>query len=68
VQVAATLLKERILREPLRLFSPKGYLSTSIKDILGAAETFKGGFNNHFARDSQYILELLQLFFKERRQ
>ncbi len=41
-------LKERIVLEALRLFSLKGYLSTSVQDILDAAGTSKGGFYNHF--------------------
>jgi TetR/AcrR family transcriptional regulator, transcriptional repressor for nem operon len=32
----------------MRLFSMKGFLSTSITDILEAAGTSKGGFYNHF--------------------
>lgn len=42
-------LKEKIVHESLRLFSSKGYCSTSITDILSAANTSKGGFYNHFA-------------------
>ncbi|HEY9072578.1 MAG TPA: TetR/AcrR family transcriptional regulator [Desulfobaccales bacterium] len=41
-------LKQRIILESLRLFSLKGFLSTSIQDILTAAGTSKGGFYNHF--------------------
>ncbi|MEJ2365372.1 MAG: TetR family transcriptional regulator, partial [Deltaproteobacteria bacterium] len=32
----------------MRLFSMKGFLSTSITDILEAADASKGGFYNHF--------------------
>lgn len=32
----------------MKLFSTKGYCSTSITDILVAADTSKGGFYNHF--------------------
>jgi len=42
-------LKEIIVQESIRLFSTKGYCSTSITDILIAANTSKGGFYNHFA-------------------
>jgi TetR/AcrR family transcriptional repressor of nem operon len=42
-------LKEKIVQESMRLFSTKGYCSTSITDILVAADTSKGGFYNHFA-------------------
>lgn len=44
VQVTGTHLKERILRESLRLLSAKGYLSTTINDILDAAEISNDGF------------------------
>ncbi len=42
-------LKQRIIHESLKLFSMKGFVSTSINDILEAANTSKGGFYNHFA-------------------
>ncbi|MDD2904250.1 MAG: TetR/AcrR family transcriptional regulator [Syntrophales bacterium] len=41
-------LKDRIIHETLRQFSTKGYMSTSINDILEAVSTSKGGFYNHF--------------------
>ena len=41
-------LKEKIVHESLRLFSLKGFLNTSIDDILGAAGASKGGLYNHF--------------------
>ena len=41
-------LKEKIVHESLRQFSTKGFLSTSITDILEAVGTSKGGFYNHF--------------------
>ncbi len=41
-------LKEKIIGESLKLFSLKGFLSTSIHDILEAANTSKGGLYNHF--------------------
>ncbi len=41
-------LKERIIHESLRQFSRKGYMSTSISDILEAVGTSKGGLYNHF--------------------
>jgi TetR/AcrR family transcriptional repressor of nem operon len=52
-------LKERIIHESLRLFSLKGFLSTSINDILEAANTSKGGFYNHFASKEDLFLEVL---------
>jgi TetR/AcrR family transcriptional repressor of nem operon len=41
-------LKEKIVRESLRQFSTKGFLNTSITDILEAVGTSKGGLYNHF--------------------
>ena len=41
-------LKERIIAESLKLFSLKGFLSTSIQDIMETAHTSKGGLYNHF--------------------
>ena len=41
-------LKEKIVAESLKLYSLKGFLSTSIHDILEAANTSKGGLYNHF--------------------
>ncbi len=52
-------LKEEIIHESLRLFSLKGFLSTSINDILEAANTSKGGFYNHFASKEDLFFEVL---------
>jgi TetR/AcrR family transcriptional repressor of nem operon len=41
-------LKDRIIHESLRQFSTKGYMSTSINDILASVGTSKGGLYNHF--------------------
>jgi len=41
-------LKDRIIHESLRQFSTKGYMSTSISDILKSVGTSKGGLYNHF--------------------
>jgi TetR/AcrR family transcriptional repressor of nem operon len=41
-------LKDRIIHESLRQFSTKGFMSTSISDILESVGTSKGGFYNHF--------------------
>ena len=52
-------LKERIIHESLKLFSLKGFLSTSINDVLEAAGTSKGGFYNHFASKEDLFFEVL---------
>ncbi len=52
-------LKETIVHESLKLFSLKGFLGTSINDILEAAHTSKGGFYNHFASKEDLFFEVL---------
>ena len=52
-------LKGRIIEESLKLFSVKGYMSTSTTDIIQAADTSKGGFYNHFRSKEQLFLETL---------
>lgn len=52
-------LKQRTIHESLKLFSLKGFLSTSINDILEAADTSKGGFYNHFASKEDLFFEVL---------
>jgi TetR/AcrR family transcriptional repressor of nem operon len=55
-----TDLQERILYESLRLFSLKGFLNTSVSDIMEAANTSKGGFYNHFASKEDLFFQVLQ--------
>ena len=52
-------LRETIIHESLKLFSLKGFLSTSITDILEAAGTSKGGFYNHFVSKEELFHEVL---------
>ncbi len=52
-------LKEKIIHESLKLFSLKGFLGTSIHDILKAADTSKGGFYNHFASKEDLFFHVL---------
>lgn len=52
-------LKERIIEESLKLFSVKGYMSTSTTDIILVAGTSKGGFYNHFKSKEQLFHETL---------
>ena len=53
------ILKEKIIHESLKLFSLKGFTSTSIQDILGAANTSKGGFYNHFSSKEDLFHKVL---------
>ena len=52
-------LKDTIVHESLKLFSLNGFLSTSIQDILSAANTSKGGFYNHFASKEDLFYQVL---------
>jgi TetR/AcrR family transcriptional regulator, transcriptional repressor for nem operon len=52
-------LKDTIVHESLKLFSLNGFLSTSIQDILSAANTSKGGFYNHFASKEDLFFQVL---------
>jgi len=54
-----TNLKEGIIHESLKLFSLKGFLSTSIDDVLKATHASKGGFYNHFPSKEALFLEVL---------
>ena len=52
----------------MKLFSTKGYCSTSITDILLAANTSKGGFYNHFASKEvlfNHVLREAQTIWRE---
>jgi len=53
-------LKEIIVQESLRLFSLKGFLGTSMNDILEAANTSKGGFYNHFKSKEELFFAVLE--------
>ena len=52
-------LKDKIIKESLKLFSLKGFLSTSLQDILTAANTSKGGFYNHFKSKEDLFFQVL---------
>jgi len=53
-------LKEKITHESLKLFSLKGFLSTSLHDIIEAAGTSKGGFYNHFSSKEDLFYQVLE--------
>lgn len=62
-------LKKKIIHESLRLFSLKGFLSTSMNHILEAANTSKGGFYNHFKSKEDLFIAVLseaRLFWREK--
>lgn len=53
-------LKDRIIVESLKLFSLKGFLGTTIDDILKASNSSKGGFYNHFKSKEELFYEVLK--------
>ena len=52
-------LKHTIIHESLKLFSLKGFLSTSIDDIMKAANSSKGGLYNHFSSKEELFYAVL---------
>jgi TetR/AcrR family transcriptional regulator, transcriptional repressor for nem operon len=52
-------LRDRIIRESLRLFSVRGFLGTSLADIMQASGTSKGGFYNHFRSKEALFADVL---------
>lgn len=53
-------LKDKIISESMKLFSKKGYLSTSIQDIMDASGTSKGGLYNHFKSKEALFYSVLE--------
>lgn len=52
-------LKDKIITESLRLFSTKGFMNTSISDVMAAAGASKGGLYNHFKSKDQLFYAAL---------
>jgi TetR/AcrR family transcriptional repressor of nem operon len=52
-------LRERIIQESSRLFTSKGFSSTSINEILEAAGASKGGLYNHFKTKEELFSAVL---------
>ncbi len=53
-------LKEKIIHESLRQFSSKGYLGTSISDLLAYTGSSKGGLYNHFKSKEELFFAALR--------
>ena len=53
-------LKDKIIHESLRLFSLKGFLGTTIDDILKVTHSSKGGFYNHFKNKEDLFYHVLE--------
>lgn len=52
-------LKQKIIQQSLKLFSLKGFLSTSIQDIMEATKASKGGLYNHFKSKDEIFVAVL---------
>lgn len=62
-------LKDKIIHEALRLYSLKGFLGTTIDDILRATNSSKGGFYNHFKSKEDlfhHVLKEARKIWRER--
>jgi len=53
-------LKDKIIRESKSLFSAKGFLNTSISDVMEASGTSKGGLYNHFRNKGELFSAVLE--------
>jgi AcrR family transcriptional regulator len=53
-------LRETIVEESMKLFSLKGYHSSSLQDILRASGSSKGGFYNHFKSKEDLFFHVLK--------
>lgn len=53
-------LRNRIIHESLKLFSYKGFLNTSIDDILSKVNASKGGLYNHFKSKDELFLVVME--------
>lgn len=59
-KIAKMSLKAKFIQESLKLFSLKGFESSSIHDILGAVKASRGGFYCHFASKEDLFHEVLK--------
>lgn len=62
-------LKENIIHEALRLYSLKGFMGTTVDDILKATNASKGGFYNHFKSKEDlfhHVLKEARKIWRER--
>ncbi|MFX3625630.1 MAG: TetR/AcrR family transcriptional regulator [Ectobacillus sp.] len=52
--------KRRIMEEATKLFAQKGYLSTSIQDIVECSGISKGSFYNYFQSKEELMISMIQ--------
>ncbi|BDG60492.1 TetR/AcrR family transcriptional regulator [Caldinitratiruptor microaerophilus] len=62
LQTAAESLRNQIVSAALQLFLEKGYHSTSLQDIITAANCSKGGFYHHFASKDDLLYLIHETF------
>lgn len=54
--------RDRILSEGLKLVHARGYVGSSVRDIVQAAGVPQGSFTNHFTSKEAFALEVLDLY------
>lgn len=59
--------REKILTEGLRLVHRRGFIGSSVRDIVQAAGVPQGSFTNHFVSKEAFGLEILDLYFEDTR-
>lgn len=60
--------KKQIMDVAHRLFVEKGYVATSIQDILDSAEISKGTFYNYFNSKNECLMAILEFIYEETKQ
>src|ERR1700692_4161163 len=60
--------REKILTEGLRVVHEHGFAGASVRDIVHAAGVPPGSFTNHFASKEAFGLEIIDLYFANRRE
>lgn len=58
----ANTKKEKILKCAWNLFYDKGYIETTVNDIISAANISKGGFYHHFKAKEDLLESLVEIF------
>lgn len=60
--------KKQIINAAHRLFIEKGFVATSIQDILDEAEIAKGTFYNYFTSKNECLMAILEFVYEETNQ
>lgn len=59
------LTKEKILQAALECFCRKGYINTSMNDIIAAAQVSKGGIYWHFKSKEEIFVQIIEADYAE---